>query len=359
MPSWINADAKPRQGDDMIGKKAWLGGVWGDCGIAAASLHAGLAANSHLLILAYHRVLDVPDEDAFAGDPELVSASREEFERQMRFVQRHFMPIRFADVLRALDEGKRLPRRSLIVTFDDGHVDNYTHAYPVLKSLGVPATIFLSTQYIDQPHLPFWFDRVSQLLYFAPSGLVEIALLDHRAELSDIASRRLHTRLVLCKLKAQDNDHRLAALAQMEARLASNVPEAVAAQRSAMNWDEVREMAACGIEFGSHTVTHPVLTRLDDAALVRELADSRAAIRSHIAQPVDIIAYPVGKMSAFSSRIEKAASACGYRLGVSYETGTNRACGGVHQFALRRLAVERYVSFGHFKSMLSLPRVFA
>jgi peptidoglycan/xylan/chitin deacetylase (PgdA/CDA1 family) len=343
----------------MIGKKAWLGGVWGDCGIAAASLHAGMAANSHLVILAYHRVLDVPDEDAFPGDPELVSASREEFERQMRFVQRHFVPIRFADALRSMDDGKPLPRRSLIVTFDDGHIDNYTNAFPVLKSLGMPATIFLSTQYIDQPNLPFWFDRVSQLLYFASPGLLEIPVLDYRADLSDMPSRRLHTRLLLGKLKAQDNDRRLAALAQMEALLAASVPETVAAQRSAMNWDEVHEMAACGIEFGSHTVTHPVLTRLDDAALVRELVDSRAAIRSHIAQPVDIVAYPVGKMSAFSSRIEKAASACGYRLGVSYETGTNRACGGVDQFALRRLPVERYVSFGHFKSMLSLPRVFA
>lgn len=341
----------------MVGKKAWLGGVWGNSGLATASLQTGMGANRNLLILAYHRVLDIPDEDAFPGDPELISASTEDFERQMRFVRDHFTPLKFADVLEAMDRSTALPRRSLIVTFDDGHFDNYTHAFPILKSTGVPATIFLSTQYIDRPEMAFWFDRVSQLLYFAPSGAFEIVQIDHRGSLGDVSSRRSETEAVLRKLKHQPNALRLAALQELEQIFASHIPAEVAARRAAMSWNEIREMADAGIEFGSHTVTHPILSKLDEAEIVQELADSRAIIRSHIAQPVDTIAYPVGKVDAYDDRVTRAAKACGYRIGVSYESGNNRAR-SFDRYALRRLAVERYVSFGYFKSMLSLPRVF-
>lgn len=339
----------------MRGKKALLGDFWGNSGLAATALSTGIRTRSKLLILAYHRVLDIPDEDAFPGDPELVSASTRDFERQMRFVRDHFEPLRFADLLQAMDRGDALPKNGLVVTFDDGHVDNYTHAFPILKSLGVPATIFLSTQYIDSPETPFWFDHVAQLMYFAPPGPLRLDHLDFHASLTKIGSRRDAAGALLRQLKREPNDRRVAVVQELVQRLGEHVP---ASQRAAMTWGEVREMAAAGIEFGSHTVSHPVLAQLDDEAIRQELAVSRATIRAQTGQPVDTIAYPVGKIGAYDDRVVETAKSCGYRLGVSYETGVN-SLKDLELFALRRLAVERYTSFGNFKAMLSMPGILA
>lgn len=339
----------------MRGKKALLGDFWGNSGLAAAVLSMGIVSRSKLLILAYHRVLDIPDEDAFSGDPELVSASTRDFERQMRFVRDHFEPLRFADVLQAMDRGVALPRNSLVVTFDDGHIDNFTHAFPILRSLGVPATIFVSTQYIDAPETPFWFDHVAQLMYFAPPGPLHLDQIDFDATLTEIRSRRDATEALLRKLKREPNDRRVAVVRELAQRLGEHV---ASPQRAAMNWSEVREMAAAGIEFGSHTVSHPVLAQLDDEAIRQELAESRATIRAQTGQPVETIAYPIGKVGAYDDRVIETAKSCGYRLGVSYETGVNPAK-DLDLFALRRLAVERYTSFGNFKAMLSMPGILA
>ena len=340
------------------GKKARLGDALGRSGLATAALKLAPSVRQGLLVLAYHRVLDIGDEAVFPGDPELVSASVADFERQMRFVRKHFSLLSLGEVLDLLKRDAAFPRRSLVVTFDDGHVDNYTHAFPVLQSLGVPATIFLSTAYIDAPHTSFWFNRVAELLFFAPCGPVEVAVLGHATTLGEVEQRRQATGELLNRLKREPNERRLAALAELEDRLARHVPEEIANRRSALTWEEVRTMGAARIEFGSHTVSHPILSRLDEAAIGRELSASRDRIRACTGQAVDALAYPVGKVDSYDERVIRAAKASGYRIGLSYETGVNPNPGAT-LFELRRLAVERYVSWGHFKAMLSWPGVFA
>ncbi len=342
----------------MRGKKALLGDALGRSGLATVALRFAPSGPRSLTILAYHRILDIGDESQFPGDPELVSASVAEFERQMRFVRGHFSVLSLSEVRDLLDRQSAFPRRSLVVTFDDGHVDNYTHAFPVLKALGMPATIFLSTAYIDAPHTPFWFDRVAQLLYFAPPGPFKLGQLGYVTSLGDVSQRRQVTGEVLNRLKLEPDGGRLAALAELEDLLSRHVPLEVSSRRSAMTWEEVREMGAARIEFGSHTVSHPILSRLDAAEIHQELAASRERIRSCTGQAADTLAYPVGKVGAYDERVIQEAKACGYRIGLSYESGVNAHVGAA-LFELRRLAVERYVSWGHFKAMLGWPGVFA
>ncbi|MED5622028.1 polysaccharide deacetylase family protein [Ideonella sp. BN130291] len=341
----------------MLGKKAMLGSALGGSGIATARLKLGPARHNELLILAYHRVCDLDDEQTLARDPELVSASVSDFEQQMRFVREHFTPLRFADVIECLDSGRPLPPRSLVVTFDDGHLDDYTHAFPVLKALGVPACIFLSTDYVGSTQM-FWFDRVALLLYGAPAGRWQIG--GHLLELAqdDVAARRAATRKYLRTLKSLPDHQRVEGLNMLEQLFGAGVPAAAVPARSALNWDEVREMARNGIEFGSHTCSHPILTRLDDASLKRELTESRRIIGEQLRRPVDVVAYPVGKSDAFDARVMAMSQGCGYRLGVSYETGTNTLARLEH-FALRRLPVERYTELRFFKSLLAFPALLA
>jgi peptidoglycan/xylan/chitin deacetylase (PgdA/CDA1 family) len=342
--------------EQVMSKKALAAAVFSRSAMASVVLR--LAGHRHgLRILAYHRIVDIGDEAAFPADPELVSAGVEAFRQQLAFLRDHFDILSFADVLSCLQTGAALPQRGLVVTFDDGHLDNYTHAFPVAKALGVPFTVFLSTDYIGSTKM-FWFDRVALLLYAAPAGTLNLRSVAFEVHLEGIDSRRAAAGRLLSVMKQQHDRVRRECLDELEQAVPRECFAHLEPQRAAMTWDQVREMSAAGYEFGSHTVTHPILSRLDDVDIERELAESRQVIRSQTGQAADVLAYPVGKIGAYDERVIAIAKSCGYKLGISYESGTNHLH-AADRFALRRLAVERYVSFDGFQAMLSWPKVFA
>lgn len=334
-------------------RKELLARVLAGARIPAARLR--LTRNpERLTVLAYHRVFDIGNESDFPYDPELVSATPDDFAWQMEFVGRHFEAITFERLIAATDGGPGLPRRSLIITFDDGHLDNYVSAFPILKRLGLPATIFLSTGYIGTRGT-FWFDRVANLLYRAPQGSLAIDTVRFSADLRDVPSRREAAERLLGILKRSRDDARLAALRQLE-QLANSARIGDEVGSGAMNWEQVREMSQSGIEFGSHSVTHPILSALGDDALEWELTESRREIEERTGKACNVLAYPVGS-GAFDARITLATQRCGYKLGVSYASGIN-ALLRLDRFAIRRLHVERYTSRAYFQSVLAMPGVF-
>lgn len=319
-------------------------------------LHFGLNDMSdRFTVLAYHRVCDLGNENDFPYDPELVSATPEDFSWQMDFVRRHFEIITFERLIESLDRRVPLPRRALIVTFDDGHRDNYEHAFPVLRRLGLSATIFLSTGYIGGQST-FWFDRVAHLFYRAPRGTLAIPDIAFAADLQDVKSRRAAAQRMQHILERVRNGERLEILRQLEL-LVPLAPCDDTGISGALSWAQVREMSEAGIEIGSHAVTHPVLTALDDDALDRELRESRRTIEQNTGKACDVIAYPVGGPRAFDERVTAAARHSGYKLGVSYTSGTN-LIRGIEPFAIRRMHVERYTSRAYFECMLAMPAIF-
>lgn len=340
----------------MIDKMQLVANAWSFSGLSRVALRAGFIGRQTLIVLAYHRVLDIGDEECFGADPELVSATVADFEWQMRFLRDHFAPVTFRQLIDRLDRGADLPAHSVVVTFDDGHIDNYTLAFPVLRKLGLPATIFLSTGYIGSGS-PFWFDRVASILRRARPGTFELKAIGYRGELTDMPSRHRASSAVLHALKRVHESTRLACLDELSSLEESQASATRSSPPFAIDWDQVREMAQSGIEFGSHTVTHPILANVDQQQLERELVESRLAIESQTGQSVEVVAYPIGKRFAYDERVIAACRSAGYRLGVSYESGVNSwpACA---PFELRRIAVERYTNRAMFEALLSLPRLF-
>lgn len=338
------------------GKREWAARVLATTGVGEVWRRLALVRN-RITILAYHRVYDLAEEELFPFDPELVSATPADFRWQMEQVLRVGSPITFARLAEALDAGAELPLHPVIVTFDDGHRDNFTHAFPVLRDLGIPATVFLSTGYVGGTGT-FWFDRVANLLYRAPRGRIKVPGIDFEECLGeDVVSRRKAAERLLRALKAVPDTARLTALADLEGTLGASLPPEDAAFSGVLSWEEVREMARGGLEFGSHTVTHPVLTRLESEALAHELSFSRCTIERELGQPVTAIAYPVGGPEAFDERVVSATVQAGYRFGVSYVSGVN--AGLPDPYRLKRLHVERYTSRPYFQALLAAPSLFA
>jgi peptidoglycan/xylan/chitin deacetylase (PgdA/CDA1 family) len=340
-----------------MSKKEALARGMGLFGLHGVCTYVRHMLTTELPILAYHRVYDLDDESAFPFDPELVSASVTGFAWQMRYVKDRYQPITFQTLLDSLDGKATLPDRPLIITFDDGYDDNYHHAFPVLRGLSIPATVFISTGYIGRGK-PFWFDLVAHIIYRAASGSVALEGLDMTLRLEDdVESRRVATARVVGALKRVRDQQRLTFLDWLEERYREVVNVEDFRRSRPLDWDQLREMSAAGIEIGSHTVSHPILSMLDDASLTRELVDSRHTLEHELGKPVSVLAYPVGGAQEFNDKVVEVAQATGYRLGVSYMQGVNRL-GGLDPFRLRRQHVERYTTAPYFSAQLSLPELF-
>lgn len=308
-------------------------------------------------ILAYHRVFDMGQEAAFSFDPDLVSASSSAFAWQMQYLRDRYHPITFQALLNVMDGKAELPPRPVIVSFDDGYDDNYLNAFPVLRSLEMPATIFVSTGYIGSGK-PFWFDLVAHILYHAPGGTMTVKALGITLSLdTGVDSRRVAACRLVSALKRVSNAQRLDILDWLEHEHGAAMRPADFCLSRPLDWNQIREMSAAGIEFGSHTVNHPILSRLDDDELRQELTESRLHLERELGKPAPVLAYPVGGPEEFNEKVTQAATAAGYRLGVSYMPGVNRL-GNMDRFRLRRQHVERYISNAYFAGLLSLPEIF-
>lgn len=319
---------------------------------------AGLrtAVRRDLRILAYHRVCEIPDADAFAFDLELVSASPKQFRDQMTLVRRRYHPMRFADVLAELDAGRRLPRNTVVVTFDDGYDDNYRTAFPILRELGVPATFFVSTGHIDTG-LPYLYDWLVHVVLRIDAPRLVIPELGIDRELgASRPSRRDVAAQVLDRIKAFDAATQVAIIERLaeQARLPRSTGHA---DCQPMTWSQLREMRDAGMEIASHGVNHRMLAKLPDAEIDAEVAGSQSALVREMGAGASVIAYPVGGFDAFDARVIAAARTAGFRLGCSYVAGTNRLPGSP-PFELRRLAVERDMDATWFEAMLGVPELF-
>lgn len=331
---------------------------WGIAAINAATTARSIfrlkrSWEHEVRILAYHRVLDIRDDSSFEFDPDLVSASVDDFEWQIRHVRERYDPITFHHLVEFIEKGTPLPACPVIVTFDDGFDDNYRHAFPVLRSLNMPATFFVSTGYIGQRQT-FWFDW---FFYLCRQAAERRHVLKVGGALfpfdRDNAARQV--RSAMRALWTLSDDERRIVVAGLAESLDMKHPDQGFAQSMPLDWDQVEAMAAAGMEFGSHTVSHPVLSRVvNDVDLRYELTESKRVLEQRLARTIDALAYPVGREFAFNDKIEQATRDAGYRIAVSYAAGTNKLR-QLDAFKLKRIHVERYVNRAEFAATLAAP----
>lgn len=339
-----------------MGKKELLANILYKTGLIPVIRKIPLNRNA-LTIIAYHRIYDIDIKQEFPFDPELISASVDNFEWQMKYIKKYSYPSRFSEVITNMQKGRKIHKRTVIVTFDDGHQDNYKNAFPILKNLRMPATIFLSTGYIGKNDL-FWFDEVAYLIYRANSGKYSISAINTNIYINNIDTRRKATEKVLGNMKNVGDEIRREALMQLRKETKVTLLEKDKPMCGNLTWAQVKEMSKNGIEFGSHTVSHPILTKVGDMELMNELIESRRIIEEKIKRTVQVLAYPVGGKNEYDNRVKKATKDAGYIMGVSYISGINKRI-EIEQYDLKRLHVERYTRKQDYLAMLELPILFS
>ena len=278
------------------------------------------------LILIYHRV------HREARPFSIETTSPEAFRGQMEHVARNFHVLPLGEMVRRLGSGEPIPRRSIAITFDDGYEDNYTEAYPILRELGLPATIFLTTGCIGTGTSP-WFDRVLRAFENTTRDRVELPGGEEAAGLSDPARRGREAIRALYALMRLPHAEHVEAVSRLVADLLDGgTPPTPTAM---LDWDQVRIMAAGGITFGAHTVSHAILSRMPIEEAEREILESKRRIEEETGTAVDLFAYPVGRRSDYSPEVVARLPGAGFRAAVTTTPGANGP--GDDPFLLRRI----------------------
>jgi len=290
-------------------------------------------AGPYLFALNYHRVGNSEDSLYDSG---VFSATADAFDAQVAWFKSRYHIATLAEARDFVRRPSRTQRPMLLITFDDGYIDNYTTAFPILKSHGVPASFFLATSYTGTGRLPWW-DTIAYLvktsrrmsLRFSYPEPVEVPLHGDR----NTAVRRV---LRLFKSAAVTDTERF--LSELQEASGVEAP-ACAQSRLFLDWNEAREMQAGGMDIGSHTHSHGLLAKLTAARQAEEARISGDLIRKHLGSFPLALAYPVGKPGTFTVETFTAMEKTGYDLAFSFYGGVNRR-GSTPCYDVRRAAVE-------------------
>jgi len=229
----------------------------------------------------FHRVLAHPDP-LFPETP-----TAEEFEQQMRWVRSWFQVLPLREAVERLYAGT-LPARALSISFDDGYADNEAIAAPILRRLGLTATFFVSTGFLDGGCM--WNDRVIEAVRNSAAPDVDLRSIGlEQWPLRDDTQRRQAILGILAGIKRLEPDRRHTVVGDIvEATGGAQAPSPM------MQPAQVRNLRSLGMDVGAHTVSHPILARLDPGAARSEIAGSKADLERILGEPVPLFAYPNG-----------------------------------------------------------------
>ena len=231
-------------------------------------------------------------------DPDPQAASE-----QFRYLKKHYNVIDLNEFIDQLENGKSLPPKSLVITFDDGHIGNFT-LHPLFTQLQIPATIFLCSGIVDTKR-HYWF-------------------LDSDDSTKD-------------QLKSLSNEDRLEKLSQQ-----GFDQEKEYRDRQALNADEIRDMQSW-VNFQSHTVYHPCLDQCTTSESAYEITQSKVDLERKFNLDINTIAYPNGD---YSQREIEIARKAGYRCALTVTPGYNTA--ESDPFTLKRISTNDTTNMDEF-----------
>jgi peptidoglycan/xylan/chitin deacetylase (PgdA/CDA1 family) len=280
--------------------------------VARGVLHplGGLALVRHyqrksFRILMYHRFPEGAD-------------TRKTFEAQCAAFRRNYKPVSLSQIAESLASGKPLPPKALAITVDDGYRDFLERGFPMFQVHDLPVTIFVVSDFLDRKSW-LWTDAVSYLLASTPLDSFQLALAPDTAAVSlslqESTARKAATRQIIEGAKKMPNDFRM--------QLVKRLPE----------------LPKKGVEFGAHTKSHPILSRIHDAEEQNlEIGHSKRRVEEELGAKTLHFCYPNGTAEDFNQTSLDCISGLGFRTAVTTTTGFNTL--GDSPFLLKRFGME-------------------
>ena len=273
-------------------------------------------------ILMFHRV--VPPKDMIYSPNRSMMVSVENFDFILNYIKSRMNPVKLSDVIRYNNQQHDLPTDSVALTFDDGYLDNYTHAFPLLQKYNIPATIFLTTSYISNPRNYFWWDNLE--IYFTGINKVHsdikmacnsvVKNIINKIEKADSPDKVRFIKVLMNSLKQLNERERSCFIERISERI-SNEHKSVLM----LNWDQVKEMVSGQIvEYGSHSENHIYMDKSDPEVIEKEIQQSKYIIERETKEPCVLFAYPNGNKTEKEEHLLKK---YGFKIAVTTNYGHN------------------------------------
>jgi peptidoglycan/xylan/chitin deacetylase (PgdA/CDA1 family) len=265
-----------------------------------------------------------------------LAVSPEHFDRQCTYLKRHYSVLSLDEMVTRLIEGRPLPAKAVALTFDDGYLDNHTHAFRILQRHGLNATFYVTTDCIDNRSI-LWTGLLRFVITTSSVPILETSdPMAFRLPLTTPAERREAFTKLIVTMKNIPSERRLELLEAV--RIAGGIDDLSALRSIMLSWDQVREMHRAGMTFGAHTLTHPNLPNATPDEAKREIEGSRDALAAQIGEPVRHFSYPNGRGSAHLTEAVK------YLVrNARFDSATTSLTGSVQLgddlYALRRIGI--------------------
>ncbi|OFJ46434.1 polysaccharide deacetylase [Janthinobacterium lividum] len=279
---------------------------------------------SSLSILIYHRVLARPDP-LFPG-----AVDARLFERQLRLLQRFYTPLPLAVAVQRLQDGS-LPPRAACITFDDGYADNAQVALPMLQRLGLHATFFIATGYLDGGQM--WNDTVIEAVRHVTRPVLDLREIGLDClPVASLAQRQAAIATLLGQLKYLPFGRRQQLAMQIRRQAGTG-----SAPPAMLSTAQLRQLHAAGMGLGAHTASHPILSTLPERAARLDIANGKRQLERLIQAPVTLFAYPNGKAGRdYGAKHVAMLDSLGFQAAVATDWGVARPGAGLDLLQLPR-----------------------
>jgi peptidoglycan/xylan/chitin deacetylase (PgdA/CDA1 family) len=286
-----------------------------------------LANRRHPLIITYHR---------FSEKDETDKVSAEAFDRHLDYLSSRYEILSLSRVARLMARGQTPPAGTAVITIDDGYYDAYEVAFPILRKYRAPATIFVATGFVDGWSW-MWTDKMRYMTARTTLSELQVQVEGQilRLTCQDGPSRLKSAASVNALLKKLPNDVKERNIDRLAKDFGVELPKAPPDDFAPVTWEQLREMAAGGVEAGSHTVTHPILTNVEPLRLECEMRDSKSRLENMLGREAPLFCYPNGALNA---RVRRAVADAGYKCAVSTSHGLNNQDCDI--LALRRISAD-------------------
>lgn len=265
--------------------------------------------------------------------------------QHMLYLRRHYRILHLEAALEELfiprknEQYRRGKLTPLVLTFDDGYRDNYSHGFALARELQIPITIFLIPGYIESGDY-FWWGEHKRLIHFTRVKAVTVS--GQTYHLEQPQERITLSREIDMHLRyATSVTQREAFLERIRKNLA--IPSSVVLEVEkalSLTWTEIQEMEESGwVSFGAHTQHHPILSYLTDPVeLQREVENCRGILEQRLGHPIRSFAYPVGQIQHIGENVLQSVKEAGYKWALTTKYGYNSPQSD--PYLLRRIEVD-------------------
>lgn len=316
--------------------------------------HAGYFSRAHstrgCAVVNYHGVVpaDHLEGERFL-DGNLVSSAS--FRKQLQYFKDHYRIVHPEDFRAAMEQGTSLPRRSILITCDDGLLNTLTDMLPILRSESVPCLFFVTAQSCGEDGGMLWYEELYRLMRNQPLGELGSALpLDDAAH--DEAAGNFQSDWWRIVTRASRLDATARAEWMTLVRSRCGAVAVVSSKRwNLLNVSELKQLSAAGMTIGAHTRTHPVLAQCTEREAEHEIRLSKLELERVLGREVWAFAYPFGNPATMGERELRLAEAAGFTcafLNVEHWAGVRSSA-----FALPRTHVTADTTLPELSAHLS------